>query len=113
LKEIKLTQNKQAVISDQDWPLVRPHKWYANRIGELWYARTNIRLPDGRQRNIKMHRLILGLLDSPQIEIDHRNRNGLDNRRCNLRIASRKQTWEIERETKIIHLGLKEFSGIK
>lgn len=38
-----------------------------------------------------MHRLILGLLSEDEIEVDHINRNPLDNRRCNLRLATRSQ----------------------
>ena len=48
-----------------------------------WRAATWI---DGR--NIYMHRYILGILD-PAIEIDHHNRNALDNRRQNIRVATR------------------------
>ena len=37
-----------------------------------------------------MHRLILGLTD-PKIFVDHKNRNGLDNQRSNLRKCTRSQ----------------------
>jgi hypothetical protein len=37
-----------------------------------------------------MHRLILGL-DDPAISADHKNGNGLDNRRKNLRVATHPQ----------------------
>lgn len=38
-----------------------------------------------------MHRLIFSLKWTPTTEIDHKNGNGLDNRRENLRIATRSQ----------------------
>ena len=41
--------------------------------------------------DVQMHRLILGLRRYDQRQADHRNRCHLDNRRCNLRIASRAQ----------------------
>lgn len=37
-----------------------------------------------------MHRLILGLTD-PKIQVDHRNGNGLDNRRENIRVVTASQ----------------------
>src|ERR1039457_2930911 len=93
MRVIRLTQGKVALISDRDWSLVRWFKWYAlkDKNGR-WYARSNVPITgSGGQRNIKMHRLILDLLGKPWIEIDHRNRNGLDNQRSNLRRACRKQ----------------------
>lgn len=36
-----------------------------------------------------MHRLILGLVPGDGLVVDHRNGNGLDNRRCNIRTATR------------------------
>ena len=51
--------------------------------GQAKYLKAN--LPD-KSRTIELHRLIMG---SPtDFEIDHINRNGLDNRRANLRIVT-------------------------
>ncbi len=92
MKQIPLTQGKIALVGDRDYARVAKHKWYALRDKNgRRYARSNVPLPQsGGQRNIKMHRLILDLLEQPQVEVDHRNRDGLDNRRCNLRRANRK-----------------------
>jgi len=38
-----------------------------------------------------MHRLILGLKFGDKREVDHINRDGIDNRKCNLRIVNRNQ----------------------
>lgn len=40
-------------------------------------------------RIIKLHRLLLGVVDDHTIEVDHINRDTLDNRLCNLRLANR------------------------
>jgi hypothetical protein len=73
-----------ALVDEQDLPLVAPFKWsliqgYATR-GEG--AR-------GDQRMVRMHRQILGLQPGDRVEVDHVNRDKLDNRRANLRIADR------------------------
>jgi hypothetical protein len=75
-----------AVVSDRDAARVRRHRWSAVRSGKHWYAQTMVKR-DGGWRVLKMHRLIKGGSGL----IDHRNLNGLDNRRCNLRFATRKQ----------------------
>lgn len=86
MKEIPLTQGKVAIIDDADYEAVSKYIWYADirtkKRAENCYART------GRNSHtIMMHRLITG---APKgMDVDHINRNGLDNRRSNLRVCSR------------------------
>lgn len=90
MKEIPLTGGKVAFVDDEDFPLVSKHKWYASqegRLTQIWYAKTNIVLPSGKRSIIRMHRLLL----PESNRVDHRDRNGLNNRRSNLRAASRTQ----------------------
>lgn len=77
MKKIKLTQGKFALVDDDDFVFLSQWKWCFH----VRYA---------RRKHILMHRLIMGLSD-PKICIDHKNGNGLDNQRRNLRIASRSQ----------------------
>lgn len=90
MRTIPLTQRKVALISDRDYPRVRPHKWQAHNNHGCWYAVTHLSAPGpGRkQRALRMHRLIRGDISG---HIDHRNGNGLDNRRRNLRPATPSQ----------------------
>lgn len=83
--EIPLTRGMTALIDKEDIALVSQYRWYAHRGTRTWYARTDV---GGRKtkRRIYMHRLILDAHGTAQA--DHRNGNGLDNRRCNLRLAS-------------------------
>ena len=85
--EVPLTQGKVAQIDDEDWPLVAPYRWYAIRStdGRRWYAVAVP--PGGRNRaRLKMHNLIMGTK-----WVDHRDGDGLNNRRANLRKSSNAQ----------------------
>jgi hypothetical protein len=80
MKEITLTQGKVALVSDKDYRRLSQWKWYAYRTtGGLWYARR------GKRPQVHMHTEILG---GPT---DHSNGDGLDNRRSNLRRATKAQ----------------------
>jgi hypothetical protein len=79
----KLGKKRYALIDEEDLPQLSKFVWHAVAAGSAFYAKTN----DGRLgSNIRwMHRMIMGV-GSDQL-IDHINGNGLDNRRCNLRVA--------------------------
>ncbi len=70
---VELTQDKWAIIDIEDAEEIGKRKWHYSHGYTTGYACRS----DGKQ----MHRIILGL-DS---QVDHINRNGLDNRRSNLR----------------------------
>ena len=84
VKEIPLTQGKVALVDDKDYEYLNQWKWYASRR-RYWYA-VRTQYINGKPSTIFMHRLIL---QTPKgMETDHINHNGLDNRRCNLRICT-------------------------
>lgn len=80
MKKIKLTQGKYTLIDDCDLEKVNKYKWRFHLDG---YA---IR---SKRPQILMHRFILN--PPKNMDIDHKNMNGLDNRRINIRIATRSQ----------------------
>lgn len=85
--EIKLTQEKVAIIDDLDYDLVKDYSWYAVNTHGLWYA---VGRKKGVRKQVKMHRLLLKVTD-PKILIDHKDGNGLNNTRDNIRIATSSQ----------------------
>lgn len=89
MAEIALTRGKVAVVDSEDIGLLRRHKWIAVPGKSTWYAHTSLALAD-RRVTVKMHRMILGITDA-QVQVDHVDRNGLNNQRGNLRIATRSQ----------------------
>ena len=74
-----------AVIDASDFDLVSRHHWRPLVRRKTTYAATTIRV-DGVRVVVRMHRLILGITD-PKVLCDHKDRNGLNNSRANLRIA--------------------------
>ena len=91
MKTILLTQNKFAFVDDEDFERLNQYKWYTKREGNTWYAtRGSKKLDDkGKQKLIRMHREIL---NAPKgIPVDHINGNGLDNRKKNIRVATKTQ----------------------
>jgi hypothetical protein len=80
-----------ALIDSADYPLVKDRKWFAywNPTARSYYARTTTeRSP--KKRTLSLHRVLLGLAELGP-GVDHANRLTLDNRRANLRYASRSQ----------------------
>ena len=86
-KEIKITQGKVALVDDEDYEELYKYKWYALLNRKTWYAGRTESYANGKRHNLVMHREILGLVRDDGKLTDHRNRNGLDKRRSNLRIV--------------------------
>lgn len=78
------------IIDDSDLEIIKPYKWTTKKIGNTRYAMH--RIYETREKELApllMHRLIMKAKKG-QI-VDHVNRNGLDNRRKNLRLCSYSQ----------------------
>jgi hypothetical protein len=87
MKEIKLSQGKVALVDDADFEWLNQWKWFYHRAirNVSGYAIRNIGKAPNRSVE-RMHTLIMGKRKGHTI--DHINRNGLDNRRENLRWAN-------------------------
>jgi hypothetical protein len=94
MKEISLTQDQITLVDDNDFKRISKHRWEARRYsrGSVFYVYAIRRITKSRKTTtIRMHREILGLLATDKMDTDHMNGNTLDNRRLNLRVASRRQ----------------------
>lgn len=74
---------KVALVDDEDYERLGGHTW--RLVGHGKYAARHA-VVDGRRTSIQMHREIVGA--PPGISVDHVNRDGLDNRRANLRLCT-------------------------
>ena len=91
MKIIQLTQGKHAIVDDIDYPKIKGFSWYLSREKNgLLYAKAYVR-GSKTYTSVRMHRLLLGLTSRDRRQVDHRNSNGLDNRRKNLRVVSNAQ----------------------
>lgn len=83
--EIKLTETSIAILDDDDYNKLYVYYWYLAKNG---YAMRRINPGYRTNKRIYMHHEVLNF---PNIEIDHKNGNKLDNRKSNLRICTSSQ----------------------
>jgi len=96
---ITLTRGMYAIIDAEDFEKVSAHKWYAYKGYSKFYAGKSQWQPGKkRQRLLCMHNFIFGDVPAGFL-IDHINGDGLDNRKCNLRLATRSQNRGNARKT--------------
>jgi hypothetical protein len=90
MKRIKLTQGKFALVSDIDYTYLNQWKWHAIKTTHtktLYAVRRGL-----LHRRINMHGVVLERMGHKNLkQVDHKNEDGLDNRRFNLRPATSQQ----------------------
>lgn len=103
--EIPLTQGKVALIDAENLQLVGQYQWHACDRGQTWYAATSaVRRRSGEC--IYLHRLIMDA--GPNEHVDHRNGDGLDCRRENMRLCTNAENRRNTRKTR----GRSRFKGV-
>jgi len=106
MKEIKLTRGKATIVDDADYDWLSRWKWRACKSHHTWYAVRTTSRKKGKRTLIAMHREIL---QPPSgFETDHKDGDGLNNRRNNLRCATTAQNHQNGRPRK----GTSKFKGV-
>jgi hypothetical protein len=85
----------------EDHELISQFTWSLHNRG---YAVTTI-----KGKTVMMHRLILGIVDRPDVEADHIFHDKLDNRRAMLRICTRAEN---RRNARKLMKGTSKFKGV-
>lgn len=83
---------KYAIVDDEDFEELNKYKWLARLFGkDIFYAIRSVYNPStGKISDVRMHRAVCNMEDK-KLVIDHINRDGLDNRKKNLRIVSKRE----------------------
>lgn len=83
MKELPLTKGFVTIVDDEDYGAVSARKWHACVRSNSVYAATAVRKENGKQTLLYLHRFLL----PGTVQVDHRDGNGLNNSRQNLRDA--------------------------
>ena len=84
---ISIGAGLEAVVDSSDYRSVAPFRWGVLKRGTNTYAHSQ-GLPGDPFRRVLLHRFIFGPCSA---DVEHRDRNGLNCRRGNLRAATRSQ----------------------
>jgi hypothetical protein len=88
MKIIPLTQNKVALVDDEDYEYLNQFKWQANKQKNTYYAVRETTI-EGKTTYFQMHRVIM---NTPKnLQTDHIDHNGLNNQKNNLRNCTKAQ----------------------
>jgi hypothetical protein len=107
---VTLTRGYEAIIDAADVPLVEGVNWYANNLPHTVYC-LNRSQNETKKTTIRMHRVIMG--DPDGFQIDHIDGDGLNNRKSNLRLATRSENARNRRINKNSTSGLKGASWVE
>ena len=88
MKLIKLTQGQVCLVDDEDYEFYNQWKWQAIKSRDTYYARRSTGYKP--RKTLMMHRCILGLIN-PKIQVDHKDFNGLNNQKSNIRTCTHAQ----------------------
>jgi hypothetical protein len=91
MKLIPLTQGKFAQIDDNDLRYLIQYDWYVTLNSGIWYAMRSKSI-NGKRYSILMHREIFLINNIKALyDIDHKDNDGLNNQKSNLRSATHSQ----------------------
>lgn len=83
--KLKLISGHYTLIDNDDYWYLKQYRWTISKQG---YVRA-VKMKNYKQKTVLMHRIIMCPEDGQVV--DHANRNPLDNRKSNLRLASKGQ----------------------
>lgn len=106
-KMIPLTKGYVTTVDDCDYESLNLYRWKALIVGKKVYAARTVKSPGSKRNDITilMHRVI----HPGAVRVDHKNGDGLDNQRQNLRSANASQN---AANSPIVVRGTSRFKGV-
>jgi hypothetical protein len=109
MKLIPLTQGHFAQVDDRDFEFLSQWRWCVHidkSRSKTYYAKRKI-WKNGTSLDVRMHRVIMEPAES--YEVDHKDGNGLNNQRSNLRVATKGENQRNQRPYK---KGSSKYKGV-
>lgn len=106
-RQIPLTRGLFATVDAKHYDWLMRFNWHAVEKSGCWYASAMVE-HDGDVIVIEMHKLIMGVPDN--IQVDHKNGNGIDNREINLRICT--QANNLKNKTRYRNKKNSDYKGV-
>jgi hypothetical protein len=97
-RRIDLGEGEWTILDPVDYYRFGNLKWTISGNGRKFYAARFVKIGPGKTKTLRLHREIMN--PPPGLLVDHRNGDGLDNRRANLRLATRSQNMYNKPKTK-------------
>jgi hypothetical protein len=88
-RKIYLDEGKWTILDQQDYCRFAGFKWCIGGYKDKYYAVRGQIIDPADIKIVRLHRLIMNAPDG--LLVDHKNGDGLDNRRSNLRLATHSQ----------------------
>lgn len=87
---LKITKGQETLIDLEDFKRVAIYRWKASKPskGNKFYAKRNAHV-NKKERVLSLSRFIMNA--PKELEVDHKNGDSLDNRKCNLRLCTATQ----------------------
>lgn len=93
-------------VDADDLPRVLAYgPWHIHDLKHRVLYASTIKVVNGKRRSVYLHRFIADA--GPDVVVDHENQDGLDCRRCNLRVASKAQNQWNRKPKRNTRTGLK------
>jgi hypothetical protein len=90
MKNIILTKGKKAIVDDNVFKSIGHLPWYAQKLGNAFYAVRHVRVENNRRTVLWLHHCVVGFPLWGK-EIDHIDGDSLNNLRSNLRYVTRRE----------------------
>jgi hypothetical protein len=111
-KQLILTNGMVALVDDEDFELASRFRWsphtHKNKHGQIIYAETS-KMTNRVRTRMYLHRLLMSA--QPGELVDHRDGDGLNNQRANLRLCTRVENGRNAAKTGG-RLGTSKFKGV-